>query len=456
MKKTFAILVMVIFAAALFSVTAWGQSILVEDFNYSTGQLTSGGGGANVSGGTWISSSGTANYIPVSSGSLSYTAYPSSGNGNKVDLISTASSAEDVRSPFTKVTSGTVYASFLLSVTNTTGLTSGGDYFFAFKNETGTNTGYKGLIYIKTLSSGFTLGVRPGAAGAATVFSSTQYNTGTTYLVVIKYEIIAGSNNDVISLWINPSLSGSEPAADLSVTADASSAEPDGIEGISMRQGANGTPNASLDGFRVATAWSQAPLPVELTSFTALARGGKVELNWNTATEVNTYGFEIQRTPLLSPLGEVEIKGGWAKVGFVEGHGTTNAPQNYSFSDNSTLVGKYSYRLKQIDRDGKFEYSKEVEAAVALAQNTIVLGQNYPNPFNPETSIEFAVPTTGYTTLKVYNMLGEEVSTLVNGNVKAGVLNRVSFKGGNFASGLYFYTLRSGNFVDTKKMLMVK
>ncbi len=201
-------------------------------------------------------------------------------------------------------------------------------------------------------------------------------------------------------------------------------------------------------------------LPVEITSFTALARGSKVELNWNTATEVNNYGFEVERKTVSSEQLTVNSKqlavNSWAKVGFVDGHGTTNAPQNYSFSDNSTLVGKYSYRLKQIDRDGKFEYSKSVESTVGIAPNTIVLGQNYPNPFNPETNIEFAVPVSGRTTLKVYNMLGEEVATLVNGNIEAGVIQHASFKGTSLPSGLYFYTLRSGNFVDTKKMMMVK
>jgi len=120
------------------------------------------------------------------------------------------------------------------------------------------------------------------------------------------------------------------------------------------------------------------------------------------------------------------------------------------------MFGTYSYRLKQIDRNGNFEYSKEVEAAVTMTPNTILLGQNYPNPFNPETNIEFAVPISGYTTLKVYNNLGEEITTLVNGNIEAGVLHQVTFKGSNFPSGLYFYTLRSGSFVETKKMLMIK
>ncbi|HTR82695.1 MAG TPA: T9SS type A sorting domain-containing protein, partial [Bacteroidota bacterium] len=190
---------------------------------------------------------------------------------------------------------------------------------------------------------------------------------------------------------------------------------------------------------------SQAPLPVELTSFTAFPRTNGVELSWKTATEINNYGFDVERKSTDS----------WSKIGFVSGNGTSNIAHNYSYSDNAP-AGTYSYRLKQIDRDGKFQYSAVVEATVGITPNTMILGQNYPNPFNPETSIEFAVPATGHTTLKVYNMLGQEIATLVNGNIEAGVLNRVSFKGSNFPSGMYFYTLRSGNFVDTKKMLMVK
>lgn len=194
-------------------------------------------------------------------------------------------------------------------------------------------------------------------------------------------------------------------------------------------------------------------LPVELVSFTVLARGGITELNWSTATEVSNHGFEVERRAINNQQSTVN---NWAKIAFVDGHGTTNTPQNYSYSDNSVSLGKYSYRLKQIDRDGKFEYSKEVETVVGMTPKTMSLGQNYPNPFNPETNIEFAVPASGFTTLKVYNMLGEEVSTLVSGNVEAGVLNKVSFKGLNLASGLYFYTLRSRNFVDTKKMTLMK
>ena len=195
-----------------------------------------------------------------------------------------------------------------------------------------------------------------------------------------------------------------------------------------------------------------APLPVELASFTALAQASKVKLDWSTATEVNNYRFEIERA-IHNGLHEQKD---WSRIGFVDGHGTSNVPHDYSFTDNTVAFGKYSYRLKQIDRDGKFSYSKTVESTVGIIPIAMILGQNYPNPFNPETKIDFAVPASGLTSLKVYNLLGEEVATLVNENLEAGVLHSANFRGINLSSGLFFYTLRSGNFVETKKMMMLK
>ena len=120
------------------------------------------------------------------------------------------------------------------------------------------------------------------------------------------------------------------------------------------------------------------PLPVELTSFTAITKGRGVELAWKTATEANNFGFEVERNTMNN----------WEKIGFVEGNGTTNAPKEYSFSEKNIPSGKYSYRLKQIDRDGKFSYSNVVEVSVAEVKQ-FGLEQNYPNPFNPVTMINY-------------------------------------------------------------------
>ncbi len=194
---------------------------------------------------------------------------------------------------------------------------------------------------------------------------------------------------------------------------------------------------------------NDAALPIQLASFSAsVLRGRDVEVIWKTISETNNYGFEVHRK--RGELGE------WTKLGFVPGHGTTLEPYSYSYIDRSVPFGKYYYRLKQIDLDGKSEKFRELEVTVGLAPDRMILAQNYPNPFNPSTLIEFVVPQSGYTTLKVYNILGQEVGTLFDGVAEAGEIHAVLFDASRFASGLYFYTLRSAGKIETKRMLLLK
>lgn len=188
-------------------------------------------------------------------------------------------------------------------------------------------------------------------------------------------------------------------------------------------------------------------LPVELTSFSGSVRNNIVNLNWETATEVDNYGFEIERKDKHSD---------WSKIGFVEGYSTSNSPKHYSFSDKPTGTSKFTYRLKQIDNDGKFEYSDEVEVLIDNLPNGYLLEQNYPNPFNPETSIRFALKENTKATLKVYNNLGELVATLFDGITDAGRLYDLKFNGNKLASGFYFYKLEAGKYPQTRKMMLVK
>ena len=187
----------------------------------------------------------------------------------------------------------------------------------------------------------------------------------------------------------------------------------------------------------------EAPLPVELTSFTAKAMGSVVNLNWETATEVDNNGFDVERNST----------GTWQKIGFVEGHGTANSPKYYNFTDKSVTGNKIQYRLRQVDNDGSFEYSNVVE--VELAPTTFTLDQNYPNPFNPATMIRFSLPTASVVTLTVYNTLGEKVVTLLNGVLESGY-HQVSFDAANLPSGLYLYEIKAGEFSSIKKMVLMK
>ncbi|MCW9065893.1 MAG: T9SS type A sorting domain-containing protein, partial [Ignavibacteriaceae bacterium] len=188
-------------------------------------------------------------------------------------------------------------------------------------------------------------------------------------------------------------------------------------------------------------------IPVELTSFTASLNNNNVTLNWNTATELNNKGFEIERTV-------TSLTQSWLSIGFVPGFGTTTEPHTYSFIDSDLESGKYLYRLKQIDFDGSFEYSDEVEVEISLPLE-YELAQNYPNPFNPSTAIKYTVPSAGTVQLKVYDILGNEVTTLVNEYEPAGIYN-VEWNASSFQSGVYFYQLKTEGIVETKKMVLLK
>ncbi len=190
-------------------------------------------------------------------------------------------------------------------------------------------------------------------------------------------------------------------------------------------------------------------IPVELTSFTASASVSSVTLNWSTATETNNNGFEVQRNS-----GE-----GFVSVGFVTGKGTTTEVQNYTYVDNQLVPGTYTYRLKQVDYDGTFEYSSEIEVDV-LAPKEFALNQNFPNPFNPSTMITFSLAVESKVTLKVFDVLGQEVMTLVNQNLGAGS-HEYNFNASNFNSGVYFYRIEAAgvdgrSFNSVKKMILTK
>ncbi len=196
---------------------------------------------------------------------------------------------------------------------------------------------------------------------------------------------------------------------------------------------------------------SNTTLPVELTTFSASVSGRAVNLKWQTATEVNNYGFEVQKSAVGSSIAE----GSWRKIGFVDGSGNSNAPKSYNFTDESVSAGKYLYRLKQVDNDGQYKYSDNVEVEVSTRPAAYSLTQNYPNPFNPSTRINYTIPENGMVTLKVYDITGREMSVLVNEIQPAGKYS-VAFNGATLASGIYLYTLKSGKYTATKKLMLLK
>jgi len=196
-------------------------------------------------------------------------------------------------------------------------------------------------------------------------------------------------------------------------------------------------------------------IPVELTSFTATAANDKVIINWSTATELNNLGFEIERS---SNLNDESKNRNWQTLGYVDGSGTTTENQNYSFIDKNPSTGISYYRLKQIDFDGTFKLYNELKIEFSSVTD-YELAQNYPNPFNPSTTIDYSIHVGGHVSLKVYNLLGSEVAMLVDNTQEAG-RHSVEFStenlGTKIGSGVYLYTLKSGEFVRTRKMIILK
>jgi hypothetical protein len=194
-------------------------------------------------------------------------------------------------------------------------------------------------------------------------------------------------------------------------------------------------------------------LPIQLTSFRGKYLGyGQVELEWQTISEINNYGFQVQRLNKNSKSFET--------IGFVPGNGTTLEQQIYTFIDENP-GDAYEYRLKQIDNNGLTNYLGPIKVNPNGINNNemipakFALKQNYPNPFNPSTIINYQLASDNYVTLKLYNLLGEEVAILVDGYKEAG-LHSVNFDGSKMMSGIYFYKLQSGNNVEVRKLTLVK
>ena len=402
---------------------------LIEEFNYAAGSTLVSNG--------WIANSGAGtNSITVNSGALTYSGYASSGNGNMVTLTNTG---EDAYRTFDQVTLNSLYAAFLVNIETAK---TAGDYFLTLS--TNPQNAYSARIFAKDDGNGNLLfGI---AKASVANYASGTYSYNTTHLIVIKYTFIGSTADDETGIYIDPSVPGSEPS---SFDAQGTTSENDanGIGSVVLRQGSSSNAaTLSISGIRISTSWGELPLPVELTSFTAQTKSNAVELKWNTATELNNYGFEIQR--------KIEQNESWTKIGFVRGNGNSNSPKNYNFADPNVTSGKYYYRLKQIDNDGKFEYSKIVEVNLSNP-DVYELNQNYPNPFNPVTIIKYEIPKAGKVKLVIFDMLGREVKTLINENKEPGRYD-VQFDASKLASGTYLYKIQAGNFVEVKKMVLLK
>lgn len=423
---------------------SFAQIILEENFDYGGSDnpdltsLTS----------NWLRHSGSQGPAYLSVG-LSYPGYPSSGIGGVCSFTNGSSGTNDgdINRSFndTIVTDQNVYTFFMLNLSSARNTS---DYFFHL-GPAPISTTFRGRVYARNFNSGYIVGLsKTGSSGTIVEDTTVIFNFNQTYLFVLKYIFNTTANNDdevVLYAYENsfPLTEPGNPILTIGPLGAGITSDPANIGTVAIRQGTN-SPTGIIDGIRVATQWSSI-VPVELTSFNASVKSNNVILKWTTATESNNSGFEIERRSSNT---------NWSKIAFVQGFGTSTEKQSYSFTDKNLSRGKYQYRLKQIDFDGTFEYSKSIEVDVTLPAK-FELAQNYPNPFNPTTSISFTIPQSGNVKLAVYNLLGQEVAVILNEYKEAGSYN-IEFDAQNMNSGVYLYKLESNGLTLTKKMTLLK
>ena len=197
---------------------------------------------------------------------------------------------------------------------------------------------------------------------------------------------------------------------------------------------------------RVKTCYDWGTLPVELSSFTASVNSNDIILNWSTSSEINNSGFYIERS---------KNSGEWTSEGFVSGNGTNNELNFYTFSDRNLNPGEYTYRLKQTDFNGNFEFFNLNQEVIINAASGFLLNQNYPNPFNPFTIISYQSAYSSNISIKIYDSQGKELKTLVNEMKNAGSY-KVQFDGTDYPSGIYYYRIKAGNYEQVKKMMLIR
>ncbi|HOJ17732.1 MAG: T9SS type A sorting domain-containing protein [Ignavibacteriales bacterium] len=427
MKKIF------FFAALLLAVNFTSAQLLVENFDYPVGSLLTANG--------WTNHSGTGTFFTTIQGNLAYTGYPLSNIGNMIYVTGGSGSREDVNRAFMPgIVQGNAYLTFLINVdsANTTG-----DYFL-HTAPVPMGSAYRCRVFVKgDGATGFQIGIaKSGGTGAVPPVYSTSLNFNTTYLVVAKYEIIGDTTgyDDVVKLYLNPNLSQPEPVTPTLFHEDTTSGAKDRpVQTVAIRQGANNL-GLRLDGLMVTDNWPLV-VPVELASFTTNTTNNNTELHWATATETNNSGFEVLRNGTV--------------IAFIKGNGTSASVNSYSYTDNNLANGKYTYELKQIDFDGTAVIVAKAEVEVNYSPSNFELLNNYPNPFNPSTVISYNLPVESKVTLKIYDVLGNEVATLVNGQMLAGT-HSVTFNASGLPSGIYLYSIQAGNFTSTKKLMLTK
>ncbi len=408
----------------------------IENFNYGSTMDTltnPANGGVNWKRHSGAGGSFTSSLI-YNTTSLTYAGYSSSGVGGAVEVWGVVRS-EDVNRMVSAYTSGSVYASFLLRIDSVNSLSTVGDYFVHFGDTFGavSLTNFKSRMFTKigSVANTYKIGLTKSGAGAVAVFSP-DYAFGSTVLVVLKYKFdLSATANDSVSAYIfTTGVPTTEPTTPTLVATDVTAADYTILRSFCLRQGslANSQFKALVDGIRVSNSWGTSVLPVKFTSFNATINNKQTNLTWTTASEINNKGFNIERS-----LDGVNYE----TIGFVKGNVNSNRINKYSFIDANHASA--FYRLKQIDFDGKFDYSN-----IISVQGNDLLIDITPNPFNNVIEIN----SNGHlVNVEVLDITGKIVITeTINGSKTT--LNTASLN-----NGVYFVRINNGESVITKRLI---
>lgn len=421
-----------------------GSAFFYEPFDYQAGDSINGIH-------NWMLHSGTTNPIRVVAPGLSYGGYKSKAVGNACSLTTTG---EDANRAFAAQSSGSVYVSFLAKVDSAT---LAGDYFFHLSTSPLNTSYFVGRVYArKDASNNLAFGLAKASEGAS--YSSYSYALKTVYVLVLKYKIGAGAADDSLSLFvINGTLPASEPSTATVGPLGAVSADPASIGTVALRQGGSTTgPVLKLDEIKIDTSWNNAPLGVELASFTALGGPGSVTLLWSTASELNCYQWQVERS--------LNISSGYQVMAVLPASGQASGQNDYNWTDHGLEPGlTYHYRLKEFGLDGSTAFYGPVTASAGTGfpvREDLCQASCSPNPFSGTATFSYLLNRPGRVELNIYNIYGQLVRSLDGGSRPAG-RNALSWNGRMnngqaCAGGIYFYRLDCGGMTQKGKLVLVK
>lgn len=430
MKKTLLLLIVFILSTQIY-----GQTTM-ENFSYGTITGTGAdtitnpafGGNTALGIGRWRRHSGSGGPLQYKATSLTYPGYNSSGIGGSAGFTFISISAEDANRSTIPYTFGSVYVSFLLKMNVSGGIT--GDYFF-HTLDTAAITSFRTRLYLKdgSLAGTYKLGINKGSS-TAPAYSTADFKIDSTILVVIKYKFNATFTDTVSAYFFTGAIPTTEPLVADVVAPDPGTVDLAIFNAVAIRQGTIGTMAGTIDGIRVSNSWANGPLPVKLGDFSAFinAASQSTTLVWNTASELNNSGFEIER----SIDGE-----NFENVGFVKGAGNFNTARNYKFEFNSDESA--FYRLKQVDFDGNFEYSSVVATTNQIADAVLT-----PNPFN--NIIQLSSEST-IQKAEIVDLMGKVVLTETINN------NSATLNANELLNGVYFIKVYQGESISTKRIV---